>query len=237
MEVNNIRDAVQNVLWAISEAKIDNYELLIIDCLRKDNTHDGTPEIADKLAKEDGHIRVFHNPYINLGTKYWMGVDNARFPYIILVPGDNELAKEALRDILVHIGEADILISYPVNKKVRSLRRRLLSKTYIILVNLSTGLNLNYYNGSCVHKIEMLKKIKDRNDNLVYMAKLLVQLIKSGCSYKEIPIYLQERKGKPSVLTLSNFLSVGRSIFDLFWQYRILGKCCKTNFSNLTKNL
>ena len=87
---------------------------------------------------------------------------------------------------------------------------------------MGTGLNLKYYNGSCVHKVEMLKEIKDRNDNLVYMAKLLVQLIKKGYSYKEVPIYLQERKGKPSVLTLSNFLSVGRSIFNLFWQYRIL---------------
>ena len=222
MEADNIRSAVGNVLWALNSAGIEDYELLIIDCLRKDGSHDGTPEIAEILAKENKHIRVFHNSYINLGAKYWMGVNNAKFPYIILVPGDNELAKEALRDILIHIGEADVLVSYPVNTEIRPLARRFLSKTYVVLVNISTGLNLKYYNGSCVHKVEMLKEIKDRNDNLVYMAKLLVQLIKKGYSYKEVPIYLQERKGKPSVLTLSNFLSVGKSIFGLFWQYRIL---------------
>ncbi len=224
MEASNIKDAVNNVIWALNETKIDDYELLIIDCLRPDDTHDGTPDIAMELAKNDSHIAVFHNSYINLGTKYWMGVDKARFPHIILVPGDNELVKEALRDILMHIGEADILISYPVNTKVRSLARRILSKTYVSLINLSAGLNLRYYNGSCVHRTDILKKIEDRNDNLVYMAKLLVQLIKAGHSYKEIPIYLQERKGKPSVLTVRNFLSVGRSISGLFWKYRILAK-------------
>lgn len=224
MEAENIRATVNNVLWALNDAKIDDYELLIIDCLRYDDTHDGTPEIAESLAKQNNHIKVFHNSYINLGAKYWMGVDAAKFPYVILVPGDNELVKEALRDILLHIGEADVLISYPINKEVRPPYRRLLSETYILLVNLSTGLRLNYYNGSCVHKVEALRKVKDRNDNLVYMAKLLVQQIKEGCTYKEIPISLQERKGKPSVLTINNFLSVGRSIFGLFWQYRILAK-------------
>lgn len=223
MEASNVRATVSNVTWALNEAKVDDYELLIIDCLRKDGTHDGTPDIAMELAKNNSHIAVFHNSYINLGAKYWLGVNVAKFPYLILVPGDNELVKEALRDILIHIGEADILISYPVNTEVRPLIRRILSKTYIRLINLGTGLNLRYYNGSCVHRTNVLKKIKDRNDNLVYMARILVQLIKEGYSYKEIPIYLQERKGKPSVLTVSNFLSVGRSIFSLFWKYRILG--------------
>jgi len=224
MEADNVRDAVANVLWALDEAKVEDYELLIIDCLRRDGTHDGTPEIADALAKENGRIRVFHNPYINLGAKYWMGVDAAKFPYCILVPGDNELMKEALRDILLHLGEADMLISYPANTEVRPLTRRILSKTYVALMNGSTGLNLRYYNGSCVHRTDMLRKITDREDNLAYMAKLLIQMVKEGCSYKEIPIYLQQRKGNPSVLTVGNFLSVGKSIFGVFWKYRILRK-------------
>lgn len=225
MEADNIKTAVCNVIWALTKAEIDNYELIIIDCLRQDGTHDGTPEIAESLAKKNGRIRVLHNSYINLGKKYWIGVDAAKFPYVILVPGDGELAKEALRDILTHLGEADILISYPINTKIRPLMRRILSRTYIFLINLSTGLNLHYYNGSCVHRTDIMRGIKDRNDNLVYMAKLLVQLIKQGYSYREIPILLQERKGgKPSVLTIGNFLSVGRSIFDLFWKYKILAK-------------
>lgn len=223
MEASNIRKAVDNVIWALTEARIDSYELLIIDCLRRDGTHDGTPEIAESLAKKNDCIKVFHNSYINLGAKYWMGVDEARFPYIVLIPGDGELAKEAFRDILTHLGEVDILISYPTNTKIRPLLRRILSRTYVILINLSTGLNLRYYNGSCVHRTDIMKKVKDRNDNLVYMAKLLVQLIKQGYSYKEIPIHLQERGGgKPSVLTMANFLSVGGSMAELFWRYRIL---------------
>ena len=44
MESKNIKAAVRNTIWALNEAKVDDYELLIIDCLRQDGTHDGTPE-------------------------------------------------------------------------------------------------------------------------------------------------------------------------------------------------
>lgn len=225
MEASNIRAAVDGTVWALNDAGVDDYELLVIDCLRRDGTHDGTPEIADELARQNDRIRVFHNGYINLGAKFWVGVDTSKFPYVILVAGDNELRKEALRDILLHLGQADILITYPINPEIRPLIRRILSRIYVILINLSTGLGLRYYNGSCVHRTDVLRKVKDRNDNLVYMAKLLVQMIKQGYSYREIPIRLQKRGGgKPSVLTVINFLSVGRTIFELFWRYRILAK-------------
>ncbi len=224
MEADNIRAAVKNTIWALNEAKVDDYEVVIIDCLRRDGTHDGTPDIADSLAKQDVRIKVLHNPYVDYGAKYWMGVDVARFPYVTMVPGDNELAREALRDMLIHLGEADILTTYAINTEVRSFSRRVISRLFTFLVNISTGLNMRYYNGACVHRTDVLRKIKDRNLSFAYMAKLLTGLIKEGYSYKEIPIILQKREGgKSTALKAGNFISVGKTIFDLFWRYRIRG--------------
>lgn len=224
MEAANIQSAVRNVIWALDEARVEDYELLIIDCLRRDGTHDGTPEIAESLAKQNSHVKVFHNPYVSLGTKYWLGVEAAKFPYVVLVPGDNELPRESLRDILSHLGEADILTTYTANMEVRPLIRRIISRTFTFLINFSTGLNLRYYNGDCVHRTEIVKQVKDRDDSFAYMAKLLTQLIKAGYSYKEIPITLQKRGGgKSAALKMGNFVSVGKTIFSLFWKYRILG--------------
>src|SRR3989344_2053174 len=96
MEAENIRGAISSVLRALNEAKIECYEILIIDCKRQDGTDDGTPAIADELALINNRIKVFHNSYINLGHKYWMGVDNAKYPYLVMVPGDNEISTESI---------------------------------------------------------------------------------------------------------------------------------------------
>lgn len=222
MEAANIRAAVENTTWALCESGVEDYEILIVDCLRRDGTHDGTPEIADSIVRDDHHVRVFHNQYMNLGAKYWLGVDHARFPYVVLVPGDNELERTSLVGILKHLGEADIITTYALNPQVRPMMRRIISRTFTFLVNLSTGLHLRYYNGACLHRTEMVKQVTDRNESFSYMAVILVHLIKAGASVKEIPFTLQERAGgKSAAFKKDNVISVSKTIFDLFWQYRI----------------
>lgn len=222
MEAENIRDSVANTKIALAEAKIGGYEILIIDCKRQDGTDDGTPAIADELARQDSRIRVFHNSYINLGEKYWIGVDNARYPYVTLVPGDNEIPPKSIQEPMMHIGEADIITTYPANMKVRPLMRRVVSYTFTGIVNLISGLNLKYYNGSCIHKTELVRTIKLRNHSFAYMAEILIQLLKQGHSYKEVPTTLQPRGGgKPAAFKKDNVISVGKTLVSLFFKYRL----------------
>lgn len=225
MEAANLEAAVNGTLWALRKAKIDDYELLIIDCLRPDGTHDGTPDIATSMARENSRIKVFHNRYMNMGAKYWLGVDAAKFAYCVLVPGDNELSKEALKNMLDHLGEADILASYPSNMWIRPPVRQALSHAYTFLINFSTELNLRYYNGACIFKTDIVRAVRKRSSGLTYMTELLIHFIKAGHSYKQIPITLQKRiGGKASVLKIDNFLDVGMTILRLFWRYRIVGQ-------------
>jgi len=224
MEAGNVAAAVEGATWAVNQAGFDDYEMMIIDCLREDGTHDGTPEIADALAKKDQHIRVFHNSYINLGRKFWLGVDNAHFPYVVMVAGDNELARESIRGVIAHTGEADIIMSYTANMEIRPLMRRVISRTFTFLTNLIVGLHLRYYNGMCVHKTENLRKIKERNDSFAYSAEILAQLIRAGYSHKEVPMILKKRdRGKPTAFKMKNVIGVSRTLFKLFWKYRIKG--------------
>lgn len=226
MEAKNIRAAVQNIVWALTEAEVDDYEILVIDCLRRDGTHDGTPEIAESLARQNVRVKVFHNSYINLGTKYWMGVDAAKFSYVTMIAGHNKLAKETLKDMLIHLGKVDIITSYFTNTELRSFTRRFISRAFTFLMNLSTGLNLHYYNHACIHKTDLVRsvEVKDRDYSFVYMAKLLTHLIKARYSYKEIPVKLGRREiGKSSAFSMYNFMAVGKLLFSLFWKYRIRG--------------
>jgi len=223
MEAENIESAVKGINLAVGKSGIEDYEILIIDCNRPDGSNDGTPEIADGLALRDAHrIKTFHNSYINLGKKYWMGVDNASFPFVIMIPGDNELSSESIERVLSQIGEKDIIISYPSNQEIRPFSRRIISRTFTMLMNFITGLNLKYYNGMCIHRVDILKKLKHRNTSFAYMAEILSSVLKEGCSYKEVPILLQEKKGgKSAAFKIDNIIDVGKTLLRLFWRYRI----------------
>jgi hypothetical protein len=76
----------------------------------------------------------------------------------------------------------------------------------------------------CVHKTENLRKIKERNDSFAYSAEILAQLIRAGYSHKEVPMILKKRdRGKPTAFKMKNVIGVSRTLFKLFWKYRIKG--------------
>lgn len=223
MEAENIRAAVSDGIAAIQAAGFITYEIIIIDCLRKDGADDGTPRIADELVQEFPHVRVLHNKrYVNLGEKYWQGVQEARHEYITWIPGDNENDAASVTETLRHIGEADIIIPYPVNTEVRSPFRRFLSTRYTAIYNMAFGLSLHYYNGLAVYKRSMLLKLPQWTDSFAFAAEILVLLLKSGASYTEVPIRLRGRTaGQASAFKLKNIIGVMKVFLNLLWRVHI----------------
>lgn len=225
MEAQNIAAAVESTLWAVKAANLTDYEILIVTCTRPDGSHDGTPDIAARLAGQNSHIKVFNTSYGNLGQKFWMGVDNVRFPYAVMVASDNEIGREAIRDVLVNAGKADIVTSYAVNMEVRPFIRRVISRTFTFLMNVITGRWLKYYNGMCLHRVDLLKTVPVRNTSFAYMAESLTYLLSRGHSFYEVPIMLQERQGgKSAAFKLDNIIAVSKTLCRLFWQYRVTGR-------------
>src|SRR3989344_9585197 len=150
-----------------------------------------------------------------------MGVDNAKYPYLVMVPGDNEISTESIAGVLRHTGEADLIISYSANMEIRPLFRRCISHTYTFLMNAIAGLHLRYFNGICVHRTELLRRLQYRNDSFAYMAEILIQLLKQGHSYKEVPLMLQLRQGKSSAFKKDNVISISKTFVKLFLRYRL----------------
>lgn len=223
MEVKNIAAAVESTLWAVQAAGLADYEILIVTCTRPDGTHDGTPDIAKRLAEGNPHIRFFPTSYGNLGQKFWIGVDKARFPFVVMVASDNEIGREAIRDVLTRAGAADIVTSYAANMEVRPLMRQIISRTFTMLMNIISGRRLKYYNGMCLHRVELLKSVPTRNTSFAYMAEVLTHLLSKGHSFYEVPILLQERQGgKSAAFKLNNIVEVCKTLGKLFWKYRIL---------------
>jgi glycosyltransferase involved in cell wall biosynthesis len=217
-EEGNLEAAVRSVLAAIG-TRFEEYELLVFD----DGSTDRTGEIADRLAKENDRIRVIHNgTNKGFGYNYTRGVQLARMEYVTLFPGDNEIPLEAIRTILLAVGAADIVIPYISTPEVRPWSRRVVSIGFVVLLNVLFGLRLRYYNGPCIHRRVRLQAVPMRTHGFAYMASILVRLIRSGCTYVEVPMPLQARQhGRTKAFRLKNIISVLGTLAELFWEVRI----------------
>jgi glycosyltransferase involved in cell wall biosynthesis len=218
-EERNLAAAVNTVREATAD-KVSDLEIIIVD----DNSTDGTGPIADRLASEDGRIRVVHNPSnMGLGYNYRKGAALACREYVIMVPGDNENSSRSIQPVLEHLGEADLIVPYVVNPEVRPLARRVLSRLFVFIVNVLCGLRLRYYNGTCAIRREALEGLPIDTNGFAYMADTLVRLLKRGHSYKEVGVQLDQRVYGPSkAFAPRNVVQVGWAVLTLFWQVRVL---------------
>lgn len=233
-EEGNIRGTVESIKEAFSATgRFGDYEILIFD----DGSTDRTGEIIDELHRTEKGVRAIHNPRnMGFGYNYTEGVRQASKEYIIMVPGDNEIPAEAIKTIFNRVGDADIVVPYTANTWVRPMSRRVVSRIFVILINALFGLRLKYYNGTCVIKSELLRKVPMKTWGFAYMAAILVRLIRAGASYVEVGVNIQQREaGATKAFRPRNIASVVSAILNLFWDVRIRKKLLLEGASTKSK--
>ena len=216
-EEENIEVAITTTRKVV-EKYFSDWEILIFN----DGSQDKTGEIAEKLVlKDPTHIKIFHHQTSkNLGGVYKEGIKKASKTYLIMIPGDNENGDEkALGAIFEKAGHADIIIPYITNPEVRPLKRRAISKAFVILTNLVSGCRLHYYNGTVLHKTKKIRQCEIQTNGFGYSAEALVKLIRQGCSYFEVGVELAKRpKGHSKALKWDNIIAVARFLSGILKQ-------------------
>jgi dolichol-phosphate mannosyltransferase len=217
-EEASIADAVEEIKRAVDGKFV--YEVLLFD----DGSTDRTGAIMDELALRDPTLRVTHNPRPrNLGGVYKQGLELARYEYVVMVPGDNENPAPALEAPLAAIGRADIVVPY-VGRSKRSLRRVLISRAYVLVMNALFGLRLRYYNGTVVHRAANLREITIDTDSFGYQSEALIKLLRLGKSFVEVPVDVQPRPARASkAFRPKNVYGVIAGILRLAWQVHFAG--------------
>ena len=216
-EEGNLEAAVDAVVRAVAP-RIPTYEVIIVD----DGSTDRTPAIAAALAAANPRIRVHRSPSnLGLGRAYRLGIDLASCEDTSWVAGNGLVPREALEAIFDRVGERDMVISYII-RDARAMNRRLVSRTFTLVMNLLFSVNMRYYTGPCVFKTAVAKQLPARADGSLYVAELLVRLLRVGQSYVEVGLQpLPRASGSTKTFRLRNVLDVFASVLRLFWELRV----------------
>lgn len=201
----NLERAVRDTFHAFASLGIRG-EIVLIN----DGSNDGTGKLAERLQGELGQIQVIHhNSPHGIGSSFWEGAQRATGDAVIMLPGDAENDPLEILRYLPLLDQVDMIIPFVFNGETRSLRRRLLSKVYKAVINLTFGMLLNYMNGTVIYRRSVLRSLNLRSTGFFYQTELLIKGIRRGYLYAEVPCALGKRAaGKSKAVSLRSLRRV-----------------------------
>ncbi len=183
-EEQNLAGAVE-ALISVVDGRFEDYEVFVVD----DGSTDGTGAVAERLAAEYPRVVVLHNERSRgLGGVIRQGLGRARMTHFLWVDGKGATTTEALDAILASRDEAGLVVPYPTNQRERPLLRRLISRAFVGILNVTFGLRLHYYTHVLLCRTDAAAAVRVHSDSTAGLAERLIKLIKAGHSYVEVGV-------------------------------------------------
>ena len=214
-ESKNIKKVYNHITIANKNAKIIDYELILIN----DYSSDNTLEVLKDLQKDDKRIKIINNlKNLGLGRSIKVGIEKASKEFLMYLPGDNCHSSSEIIKLLRVKENYDILLSFYTNKSERSLFRRIFTAIYTPFLNFIFNQNLPYYNGIAIYRKKIIDNINLTTSGFTWQIEFLVKILKN----KKIKLILQptllnERShGKSKAFRLKNCFIVVFSILNIW---------------------
>lgn len=221
----NERENLERIIPEIL-AQDRNLEVLVVD----DNSPDGTGQIADQIARQNGRVTVLHRQKkMGLGQAYVAGFKHAlekNFDYIFEMDADFSHDPKYLPDFLRAIERADLVlgsryvsgvnvVNWPMSRLLLSYFANIYSRWVTGLpVRDSTG-GFKCYRRSVLEKIEI---DKITSEGYSFQIETCFRAWKKGFKIVEIPIVFVDRKQGESKMSKR----IVREAMWMVWKLRIL---------------
>ena len=207
-EVLSLTHVVEEIGYVLRSRGID-YEILIID----DGSADGTPELADSLAKASSAVRVIHHE-INqgLGGVYRTGFRAARGEFLTFFPADGQFPPAIIGQFLDQIPGYDLVLGYVETK--RSLLASALSTLERRLYRLLFG-SLPRFQGVLMLRREMLKEIHLHSSGRGWgvLMEFIIRSDRAGYRLASVPTAFRPRThGRSKVI---NMRTIGANLYEV----------------------
>ncbi len=214
-EVDNIEATILTIYSVADESDMRNYEIMIVD----DGSTDGTDTRITGLQARFPRISSVRHPInLGIGSAIRSGLARARYSQFMVVPGDNDVHPDLLRMLLAFRDHADLILTVPLNKEMRSAGRNAISMLYQLIHFVAFKIFVNYINGPGIWPTEKARAVRLRSRRFSIISEMNVKLLRTGCSFAEVPGYMQAGPKKRRTVTLRNFVEVARSFIVLTYE-------------------
>ena len=219
-EEGPLEDVVLEII-KVSSSNDVNVEIIIVN----DGSTDDTGNIAEALTSRFSNVRVIHNSKnFGLGKCFEQVILNAKGEKLLTVPGDGDMSSVDLALMLNNAYKADMVFLYFLNKEMRGRFRNILSTLYNYLFFVFFSIYVQYINGPCVLPIKKLRELDFYSHRFSIAAEMAVKLLHSGCSFYEIPGYMQKGAQGSTAVSYKNLLEVCTSFIRLIVEIKITGR-------------
>jgi len=206
---------------AALETAIPDWEIVIVD----DASTDGTPALADALARADARVRVVHNPVNRrLGGALRAGYAAATKDLVFYtdadLPVDLEELPRAVR--LLEYQQADIVAAYRFDRTSEGLVRALYTFCYNHLIRTLFGLRVRDVNFAFkLFRRSVLEKFTLTSESSFIDAEFLLRARKAGCPIIQIGLdYFPRTRGTSTLASVPVIFAILRDMAVRWRQLR-----------------
>ena len=207
------RRAVEAARSALTAAGITDWEIVIVD----DASTDGTPALAEAMAREDSRVRVVHNPVNRrLGGALRAGYAAATKDLVFYTDADLpvDLAELPRAIRLLEYQQADVVAAYRFDRTSEGLVRALYTLCYNHLVRTLFGLRVRDVNFAFkLFRRSILEKFTLTSEGSFIDAEFLLRARKAGCVIIQIGLdYFPRTRGTSTLASVPVIFAILRDM-------------------------
>ena len=207
------RRAVEAARAALTAAGITDWEIVIVD----DASTDGTPTLAEAMAREDSRVRVVHNPVNRrLGGALRAGYAAATKDLVFYTDADLpvDLAELSRAIRLLEYQQADVVAAYRFDRTSEGLVRALYTLCYNHLVRTLFGLRVRDVNFAFkLFRRSILQKFTLTSEGSFIDAEFLLRARKAGCVIIQIGLdYFPRTRGTSTLASVPVIFAILRDL-------------------------
>jgi dolichol-phosphate mannosyltransferase len=222
-EEANVERAVRRAVTALERAGLD-FEIIVVD----DGSTDRTGEVAERMARADGRIRVLRNERnVNYGVSLQRGIQAARNDWILHDGMDLPLAPEDVAEISLQFEGADVVVMRRLDLGAHPPWRKLTSRVNNLLLRAlfrprAADLNfVQFYRRSWAQSVTLMS-----TSPAFVTPELILRAERSGRSVREVAAVFQRREtgkghfGRPKdvLWTLKDMLRLRLRVWLRGWE-------------------
>jgi glycosyltransferase involved in cell wall biosynthesis len=217
-EEKHIQNTVMNVLRAGKTTGSIPLDIIVVN----DGSQDRTGEILAELEKKYDNLRTITHPNnVGIGGSIKDALNLVKYPKLLIVPGDDDLPQESIERLFKNRDKADLILMFLINRELRGRFRNFVSIIYGLIYMCVFNVFLLYINSPCIYPTAKLKGFKIRSKRFSIITEITIKCLRSGCTFHEIPGYLQRGLIGSSALKFKNLLEVLWMFLQLVWEVNV----------------